>query len=94
MAENNDGGPAFPAPYHPQEGIKTVNPTGMTLRAYFAAHADISEFDIDEHVFEVRSARATYTSEPASPMEIAEAVADLKVMLADALIRRLARGEA
>lgn len=39
MAEIDHGGPAFPVPYHPQEGIKTVNPKGMKLRAYFAVRA-------------------------------------------------------
>lgn len=39
MDKIKNGGPAFPAPYHPQEGIKTVNPTGMTLRDYFAVRA-------------------------------------------------------
>lgn len=33
------GGPAFPAPYHPMDGIDTTNPAGMTLRDYFAAKA-------------------------------------------------------
>lgn len=33
------GGPAYPTPYHPQDGMNTHLPTGMTLRDYFAAKA-------------------------------------------------------
>lgn len=94
-----DGGPAFPVadpmqldPANVKEMKRLAE--GMPLRAYLAAHADVSEFDLGEHVLEMRAARATYSSEPMSAAETAEAIADLKVMQADALIRRLARDEA
>ncbi|CAE6899834.1 hypothetical protein [Paraburkholderia domus] len=89
-----DDAPAFPSTNDVRFGdLVTPGHSGMTLRAYLAAHADVSEFDIDEVIFEMRSARATYTPEPASLVELADAIADLKVTLADAIIRRLARGE-
>jgi hypothetical protein len=90
----HNGGPAFARPMGSAPGKYNASQPGMTLRAYLAAHADVSEFDLPTHVFEMRSDRATYTSEPASPAEIADAIADLKVMQADALLRRLARGDA
>jgi hypothetical protein len=37
VSEINDGGPAFPVPYHPEQ--QWENPAGMTLRDYFAAKA-------------------------------------------------------
>ena len=37
MSEKNNGGPAFPVPYHPEQ--QWENPQGMTLRDYFAAKA-------------------------------------------------------
>jgi len=61
----------------------------MSLRDFFANHADISQFNLSDHIFEMRAARATYTDEAPTSMEIADAVADLKAMVADALIRRL-----
>ncbi|MFM0432317.1 hypothetical protein PQQ75_25125 [Paraburkholderia aspalathi] len=90
----NDGGPAFARPLGSTTGRYNDSQPGMTLRAYLAAHADVSEFDLEECIFEMRAGRATYTNEPASIVEVADAIADLKVMLADAIIRRLARGEA
>jgi hypothetical protein len=61
----------------------------QSLRATLAAHADIGCFAIWDHVQEMRSERATYTNEEASTQEILDAIADLKVRQADALIRRL-----
>lgn len=37
MSAVNNGGPAFPVPYHPLQ--EWENPTGMALRDYFAAKA-------------------------------------------------------
>lgn len=90
----HDGGPAFARPMGGAPGKYNASQPGMTLRAYLAAHADVSEFDLATHVFEMRSDRATYTDEPATTAELADAIADLKVLQADALIRRLTRGEA
>lgn len=89
----HDGGPAFARPLGSATGRSNDSQPGMSLRAYLAAHADVSEFDLEECVFEMRAARATYTNEPGSIVELADAIADLKVMVADAIIRRLARDE-
>ena len=65
---------------------------GASLRAYIAAHADVSCFDIHEHVLDMRADRATYIADATTTEEAVDAIADLKVRIADAVLRRLARG--
>lgn len=82
MSEIKDGGPAFPNPHYEGDDLQ-----GMTLRDYFAAHVNISDFSVLDHVLDMRAARATYISDDPSTDEIADAIADLKFKVADAMLR-------
>lgn len=93
MREIKDGGPAFPATWANDSDLNAVAPNGqvvppfssiplpgMTLRDYFAAKA-------------MQAALASVTPGPMTThAEIAEAVAPIAYLIADAMLRT--RGEA
>jgi hypothetical protein len=88
MSEIKDRSAAFPRFVPDGHYNGSIDEEGMLLRDYLAAHASIDNFDIWTHVQEMRAERATYTDQEASVGEIADAIADLKYEIADAMLKR------
>ena len=82
MSNTNTGGPAFPGfDYIDQHGKK--NPEGMTLRDYFAAHADVSIYTPLNNLTDKLNRKPTVG-------EMAEYIASIRTIEADAMLK--ARG--
>ncbi|KDC23888.1 hypothetical protein L505_3676 [Bordetella bronchiseptica F4563] len=80
MTTINDGGPAFPIPLNPGQSYQGHSPCdGMTLRDHFAAKADVS-------LYGPADALATKLGRMPTMKELAECIAQLRLLEADAML--------
>lgn len=80
MSTINDGGPVFPVTELNGQGEQELTHPGMTLRAYFAAHAPITYADAIEKLGKV-----------AGKYEAVRWLVEAKVIYADAMIAEMER---
>ncbi len=94
MSAKNNGGPAFPFQANDASNVK-MQTNGMTLRDYFAIHADVSKFEFGrlEDAARLLGMSVPDQIDMAALMEFGlKAQAKLRYMVADAMIA--ARGDA
>lgn len=80
--------PAFPQPYHPQDGINALNDKGVTLRDWFATFAPRPERAMIEMHMKLDQQRNPHNDSHKPPLRSkTEIVAYLRYEYADAMIR-------